>query len=255
MPGRSLVREWRNWQTRDFEVVMIFSCGFKSHLSHIFTFRAKCLHLERVRFFALSIMKKFCPRPSKTRKENSMKKMSWCAHHLLPKDYISCVPSKNLMRVPRVSHLVFHTSGQEMLRTSLALQMICGQKPVVTRAKHFVAGFKIRRGQILGAKVTLRKMQLFSCLEKFQSIFLPSKRDWVGIRASVSGHHSGLRALGGVNFLFFQECMHQYEIFEGLHGFQVHLIAHSSQHADLIWSSLQYPFFVDQAQGFDQRPH
>jgi len=176
-----------------------------------------------------------------------MKKMSWCAHHLLPKDYISCVPSKNLMRIPRVSHLVFHTSGQEILRSTLAMQMVCGQKPVVTRAKHFVAGFKIRRGQILGAKVTLRKIQLFSCLEKFQSIFLPSKRDWLGIRPGASGPHSGLRSLGGVNFLFFQECMHHYEIFEGLHGFQVHFIAHPADHAELIWSSFQYPVVMDEA--------
>lgn len=174
-----------------------------------------------------------------------MKKMSWSARQILPKDLISCFPVKNLMSVPRVSHLIFHTSGEDIPRASLALEMICGQKPHLTRSKHFVAGFKIRADQILGTKVTLRKMQMFSCLEKFQLIFLPSKRDWTGIRMS-SGpafekqsfftkasqnffKSSNIFDFGGVNFLFFSECSHQYEIFEPLHGFQIHLIHEPSE--------------------------
>jgi ribosomal protein L5 len=192
-----------------------------------------------------------------------MKKMHWCSSHLGPKDIISSFPTKNLMMLPRVSHLVFHTSGRSddeksHSRSSLALQMISGQKPSPTRAKNFVAGFKIRTDEILGTKVTLRKKQLFSCLEKFHSIFLPASREWTGLRLHESSkpHPRQIRikqslldvSFGCTNFLLFPECGSHYELFENLHGFQVHILYLTSKRAHpqilltrFLLSSLQYP--------------
>jgi ribosomal protein L5 len=208
-----------------------------------------------------------------------MKKMHWCASHLGPKDMISSFPTKNLMMIPRVSHLVFHTSGssddeKSHSRTSLALQMISGQKPIPTRAKNFVAGFKIRTDQLLGTKVTLRKKQLFSCLEKFHSIFLPASREWTGlcfqealgsdisirstklIQDEQSSSTKVIRtkqnvldvSFGCMNFLLFPECGSHYELFENLHGFQIHILYVTSKRTHsrilltrFLLSSLQYP--------------
>ena len=192
-----------------------------------------------------------------------MKKMHWCASYLGPKDMISSFPTKNLMMLPRVSHLVFHTSGssddeKSHSRSSLALQMISGQKPNSTRAKNFVAGFKIRTDQLLGTKVTLRKKQLFSCLEKFHSIFLPASREWTGLRLqeSTKPHARQIRikqnlldvSFGCTNFLLFPECGSHYELFENLHGFQVHILYLTSKRTHprilltrFLLSSLQYP--------------
>ena len=188
-----------------------------------------------------------------------MKKMHWCASHLGPKDMISSFPTKNLMMLPRVSHLVFHTSGSsDLSRSSLALQMISGQKPSPTRAKNFVAGFKIRTDQLLGTKVTLRKTQLFSCLEKFHSIFLPANREWTGLRLLEGIRPTSVPTrtkqnvldvnFGCINFLLFPECGSHYELFENLHGFQVHLLYRTTKrtHGRILYtrfllSSLQYP--------------
>ena len=61
------------------------------------------------------------------------------------------------------------------------LEAIAGQKPVVTRARKSIAGFKIREGQVIGAKVTLRGENMYTFMEKLIKIALPRVRDFRGV--------------------------------------------------------------------------
>ena len=61
------------------------------------------------------------------------------------------------------------------------LEIITGQKPIVTKAKKAIAGFKIREGQAIGCKVTLRGENMYNFLDKLISITLPRVREFRGI--------------------------------------------------------------------------
>lgn len=101
---------------------------------------------------------------------------------------------KNKMAVPKIEKVVVNTgfgrqiSGktkEEQKKVSEAvlndLSLICGQRPVLTRAKKSISGFKIREGQPVGAKVTLRKKRMYDFLERLIHIGLPRSRDFRGI--------------------------------------------------------------------------
>ena len=66
------------------------------------------------------------------------------------------------------------------------LAMISGQKPVITRAKKSIAGFKIREGMPIGCKVTLRGDRMYEFLDRLQTIALPRIRDFRGINPRAS---------------------------------------------------------------------
>lgn len=95
---------------------------------------------------------------------------------------------KNIYQVPKIEKIVLNTSfgrlaPNEQLRGQIAdnLAKISGQKPIFTRAKKAIAGFKIRKGQAIGAKVTLRGERMYQFLEKLISIVLPRLRDFRGV--------------------------------------------------------------------------
>lgn len=104
---------------------------------------------------------------------------------------------KSPMAVPRIEKVVVNTGFgrlavsavgeearklQEAIATDLAA--ICGQKPVFTRAKKSISSFKLRKGQVVGARVTLRRKRMYDFLERLINIALPRSRDFRGISAS-----------------------------------------------------------------------
>ena len=84
------------------------------------------------------------------------------------------------------------------------LKLISGQKPIVTKAKKSVANFKVREGQNIGAKVTLRAGKMYDFLDKLMSIVLPRVRDFKGI-SSKSFDGRGNYAMGLKEQLIFPE--------------------------------------------------
>jgi large subunit ribosomal protein L5 len=95
---------------------------------------------------------------------------------------------KSVMEVPKLEKIVVNmgvgdaTSNSKLLDAAVAdLTEITGQKPVVTKAKKAIAGFKIRAGQPIGCKVTLRSDNMYNFLDKLISITLPRVRDFRGI--------------------------------------------------------------------------
>ena len=97
---------------------------------------------------------------------------------------------KSVMQVPKLEKIVINmgvgdaTGNSKLLDAAVAdLAKISGQKPVITRAKKSIAGFKVREGQAIGCKVTLRGEQMYNFLDKLISISLPRVRDFRGVSA------------------------------------------------------------------------
>jgi len=94
----------------------------------------------------------------------------------------------NIMEVPRFEKIVINMGvGGAVAQASLLegaqrdLEQIAGQKPVVTRAKKSIAGFKLREGQSIGAKVTLRGDRMWESFDRLVSIAIPRIRDFRGM--------------------------------------------------------------------------
>ena len=95
---------------------------------------------------------------------------------------------KSIMEVPKLEKIVINmgvgdaTTNSKLIDAAVAdLALIAGQKPVVTKAKKSIAGFKIREGQAIGCKVTLRGENMYNFMDKLVSIALPRVRDFRGV--------------------------------------------------------------------------
>lgn len=95
---------------------------------------------------------------------------------------------KNIMEVPKLEKIVINMGVGEakdnpkVLEAAVAdLQLITGQKPILTRAKNSIANFKIRENMAIGCKVTLRKHKMYEFADKLMSIALPRVRDFRGV--------------------------------------------------------------------------
>lgn len=95
---------------------------------------------------------------------------------------------KNEMQVPRIEKVVINMGVGEATgdskKPSVAaedLALITGQKPVITKARKSIAGFKVREGMPLGAKVTLRKDRMYEFLDRLVNVALPRVRDFRGL--------------------------------------------------------------------------
>lgn len=95
---------------------------------------------------------------------------------------------KNIHQVPKVEKVVINTSigsqadvKQALEEAKAELALITGQRPMETRAKKSIANFKLRKNQIIGAKVTLRGERMYEFLERFIKTALPRIRDFRGV--------------------------------------------------------------------------
>ncbi|MDD4547460.1 MAG: 50S ribosomal protein L5 [Bacilli bacterium] len=118
---------------------------------------------------------------------------------------------KSVMEVPKIDKIVVNigvgdaSHNSKMLEGALRdLEAITGQKPVTTKAKKAIAGFKLREGQAIGCKVTLRGENMYNFLDKLISITLPRVRDFRGI-SSKAFDGRGNYTLGLTEQLIFSE--------------------------------------------------
>jgi len=95
---------------------------------------------------------------------------------------------KNPMQVPRIQKIVINmglgeaTSNPKIVESAVTeLTMLCGQKPVITRAKKAISNFKLRAGLAIGAMVTLRQDRMWEFLDRLVSLALPRVRDFKGV--------------------------------------------------------------------------
>ena len=94
----------------------------------------------------------------------------------------------SIMQVPKIEKIVLNmgvgdaVSNSKNLDEAVAeLELIAGQKPVITRAKKSIAGFRLREGMAIGTKVTLRGERMYDFLDKLINVSLPRVRDFRGV--------------------------------------------------------------------------
>ncbi|HBC06576.1 MAG TPA: 50S ribosomal protein L5 [Rhodospirillaceae bacterium] len=117
----------------------------------------------------------------------------------------------NTYQVPKLEKIVLNMgvgdATEDRKRVDGALQdltRITGQKPVATRAKKSIAGFKLREGMVIGAKVTLRKDRMYEFLDRLVNIALPRVRDFRGIQGKCFDGHGNF-AMGLKEQIVFPE--------------------------------------------------
>ncbi|GAA0418663.1 MAG: 50S ribosomal protein L5 [Bacillota bacterium] len=95
---------------------------------------------------------------------------------------------ESVMQVPAIEKIVINMGVGDAVQNSKALDnaveelsLISGQKPMITRAKKSIAGFRLREGMPIGAKVTLRGERMYEFLQKLIAVSLPRVRDFRGI--------------------------------------------------------------------------
>ena len=155
---------------------------------------------------------------------------------------------KSVMEVPKLDKIVVNmgvgdaSHNSKMLEAAMKdLEIITGQKPVATKAKKAIAGFKIREGQAIGCKVTLRGENMYNFLDKLISITLPRVRDFRGIsHKSFDGR--GNYTLGLTEQLIFSEI--EYDNVVKVRGMDIVFVttANSNDEAYDLLKGLGMPF-------------
>ncbi len=154
----------------------------------------------------------------------------------------------SVMMAPRLEKIVINMGVGDATSNSKALDdavndltILSGQKPVITKAKKSIATFKLREGQAIGCKVTLRGERMFEFLDKLISIALPRVRDFRGInRNAFDGH--GNYTLGVKEQLIFPEI--DYDKVSKIRGMDIVIVttAQSDKEAASLLEKLGMPF-------------
>ena len=154
----------------------------------------------------------------------------------------------SIMEVPKLEKIVINmgvgdaTTNSKLLDAAVAdLKKISGQQPVITRAKKSIAGFKVREGQAIGCKVTLRGERMYEFLDKLVSISLPRVRDFRGVpKNSFDGR--GNYTLGVKEQLIFPEI--DFDKVAKLRGMDIVFVttAKTNEEAHALLSAFGMPF-------------
>jgi len=154
----------------------------------------------------------------------------------------------NSMQVPRLERVVINVGlGEAVQNVKLLdsvmaeLALVTGQKPVVTRAKKAIAGFKVRQGMPIGAKVTLRRSHMYEFLDRLMSIGLPRIRDFRGVSPK-SFDGRGNYTLGLKEQLTFPEI--KYDDVALFHGMDITIVTNATRNdeARSLLANLGMPF-------------
>jgi large subunit ribosomal protein L5 len=154
----------------------------------------------------------------------------------------------NIMEVPRLEKIVLNMGvGQALAQQSLLdgavtdLTIITGQKPVVTRAKKSIAGFKLREGNPIGAKVTLRGDRMWEFYDRLVSIAVPRIRDFRGLPPT-SFDGNGNYTFGVTEQLIFPEI--DYDKVDATRGMDITIVttARTDDEGRALLDALGFPF-------------
>jgi len=155
---------------------------------------------------------------------------------------------KNVMQVPKLEKIVINMgvgeAAQDKKKVEAAvaeLEAISGQKAVKTIATKSIAGFKLREGQVVGCKVTLRHVQMFEFLDRLVNIALPRVRDFRGLNGK-SFDGRGNYAMGIKEQIVFPEI--DYDKIDSIRGMDIVICttANADDEARALLSRFDLPF-------------
>jgi large subunit ribosomal protein L5 len=155
---------------------------------------------------------------------------------------------KSVMEVPRITKITLNMGLGEAINDKKIIEnavgdltKIAGQKPVVTKAKKAIAGFKIRQGYPIGAMVTLRGERMFEFLDRFVTVALPRVRDFRGVSGrSFDGR--GNYNIGVKDQIIFPEI--EYDKIDALRGLNISITttAKNDEEAKALLGAFKFPF-------------
>lgn len=155
----------------------------------------------------------------------------------------------NPMEVPKLEKIVINmgvgeaaADGKKLDAAVADMTAISGQKPVRTKAKKAIAGFKIREGQAIGCKVTLRKARMYEFLDRLVTIALPRVRDFRGIPGNRGFDGRGNYAMGLKEQIVFPEI--NYDRVDTVRGMDIQFVttAKTDKEAKALLKAFQLPF-------------
>ena len=155
---------------------------------------------------------------------------------------------KNVMQVPKVDRVILNIGAGEAVQNPKALDgavsdltIISGQKPVITRAKKSIAGFKLREGMAIGCKVTLRGERMYEFLDRLINLSLPRVRDFRGVSPQAFDGR-GNYSLGIKEQTIFPEI--EYDKIDKIRGMEVVIVttANNDEEARELLRSMGMPF-------------
>ena len=154
----------------------------------------------------------------------------------------------NEMQIPKLDKIVLNmgigeaVSDSKKVQSAIAdLTKIAGQKPVATKARNSIAGFKLREGMVVGAKVTLRKDRMYEFLDRLITIALPRVKDFRGLKPT-SFDGRGNYAMGLKEHIVFPEI--NYDQIDQLWGMDIIVAttAKTDDEARALLKEFQFPF-------------
>ena len=155
---------------------------------------------------------------------------------------------QSVMEVPRITKITLNMGVSEAVSDKKVmdhavgdLTKIAGQKPVVTKSKKAIAGFKIRDGVPIGCMVTLRGVQMYEFLDRFVTIALPRVRDFRGISARAFDGRGNYN-IGVKEQIIFPEV--DYDKVDALRGLNISITttAKSDDECKALLTAFKFPF-------------
>ena len=160
---------------------------------------------------------------------------------------------KTKMQVPRIDKITLNmgvgeaVADKKIMENAVGdMQKIAGQRPVVTKSKKSVAGFKIRDGYPVGAMVTLRSRRMYEFLDRLVTIALPRVRDFRGISARAFDSRGNYN-MGIKEQIIFPEI--EYDKIDALRGMNISITttAKSDEEAKALLAAFKFPFRTERA--------
>jgi large subunit ribosomal protein L5 len=155
---------------------------------------------------------------------------------------------KSPMQVPRITKITLNMGVSEAVADKKVMEnavgdltKIAGQKPVVTKAKKAIAGFKIREGQAIGAMVTLRGNRMYEFLDRFVTVALPRVRDFRGVSGRAFDGRGNYN-IGVKEQIIFPEI--EYDKVDAIRGLNISITttAKTDEEAKALLAGFRFPF-------------
>jgi large subunit ribosomal protein L5 len=155
---------------------------------------------------------------------------------------------KSVMEVPKITKITLNMGVGEVLNDKKVLEnavadmeKISGQKPVVTKARKSIAGFKVREGWPIGCKVTLRSDRMYDFLDRLVTISIPRIRDFRGLNPK-SFDQQGNYSMGIKEQIIFPEI--DYDKIDALRGMDITITttAKTAEESRALLTALKFPF-------------
>ena len=155
---------------------------------------------------------------------------------------------KSVMEVPRITKITLNMGLGEAVNDKKVIEhavgdltKVAGQKPVVTKARKAIAGFKIRQGYPIGTMVTLRGTRMYEFLDRFITVSLPRVRDFRGISGKAFDGRGNYN-IGVKEQIMFPEI--EYDKIDALRGLNISITttAKSDEEAKALLAAFKFPF-------------